>query len=91
MKKITRKEIGSIIKTVRGNMDLTQIQMAKKLAISQATLCKMEAGTAQPTAIQWMYFCDFAGIEPGILAMSRSEYSKRLVRVSARTSARISR
>ncbi len=54
---ITHTQLTSFIKDLRKKRGVTQVELAARLGISQATLSKMENGLAEPTAVQWFEFC----------------------------------
>ena len=41
---------------------MTQKAIAEELGISQSNFSKMENGLLEPSAIQWMTFCQLMGI-----------------------------
>lgn len=44
------KEVGIKIKTAREKKKLTQVQLAKKMDVSGAFICQLEAGTKRASA-----------------------------------------
>jgi transcriptional regulator with XRE-family HTH domain len=58
------------LKTHRKRLGLTQIQVAEKLGISQSFLSKLENAKAEPSALQWLHFCELTQIDPRCVMMS---------------------
>jgi predicted transcriptional regulator len=48
-KEISRPKFGRLIRQLRKDMGITQVQIAKALGTSQANLCKMEMGQVEPS------------------------------------------
>lgn len=65
-KKPTPKRIGMIIRDVRQDLGLTQIELSSKLEISQATLSKIERAMAEPSASVWLNFCRMTRTDPAL-------------------------
>jgi transcriptional regulator with XRE-family HTH domain len=75
-----------IIRDERIARNLTQIEMAKTLGISQSALSKIENLAMMPTLIPWLRFCstfnlpsdlpinekNFKGLEPGLSQSARN-------------------
>ena len=58
----TRKSIGQFIKSARLARELRQAEFAALMGVSQAKLSKMEAGISVPDILDWVRFCEAAGI-----------------------------
>ena len=56
--------VAAALKTHRKRLGLTQIQVAEKLGISQSFLSKLENAKAEPSALQWLHFCEITQIDP---------------------------
>ena len=56
--------VAAALKTHRKRLGLTQIQIAEKLGISQSFLSKLENAKAEPSALQWLHFCEITQIDP---------------------------
>ncbi len=54
----TRKEIGALLKVIRKINGLTQIQMAKILHVSQASISKFEDGILEMSASEMIRLCE---------------------------------
>jgi DNA-binding XRE family transcriptional regulator len=57
-------KIAAALKTHRKRLGLTQNQVAERLKISQSFLSKLENGKAEPSALQWLEFCEMTQIDP---------------------------
>jgi transcriptional regulator with XRE-family HTH domain len=57
-------ELAAALRSNRKRLGLTQIQVAEKLGISQSFLSKLENAKAEPTALQWLRFCEITQIDP---------------------------
>jgi transcriptional regulator with XRE-family HTH domain len=57
-------QVAAALKTHRKRLGLTQIQVAEKLGISQSFLSKLENAKAEPSALQWLHFCELTQIDP---------------------------
>lgn len=55
----------------------SQLEVSKKLRITQGRLSKLERGALVPTALVWLEFCSIFGINP-IIAMDEKKFSKRM-------------
>jgi transcriptional regulator with XRE-family HTH domain len=70
MKTVNAREISNrtcqIIRHERRSRDLTQIQMAVELGISQSALSKIENSTMTPTLIPWLKFCTVFSLPPNL-------------------------
>lgn len=53
-----------IIRGERRSREITQMEMASQLGISQSALSKIENQTMTPTLIPWLKFCAAFGIRP---------------------------
>ena len=67
MKKLTVKDTATMMRSVRKQLKLTQILVSKKLGVSQGSLSKMETAKAEPSALQWLEFCQLTGIPADVL------------------------
>jgi DNA-binding XRE family transcriptional regulator len=64
--------VAAALKNNRKRLGLTQIQVAEKLGISQSFLSKLENAKAEPSALQWLQFCEITQIDPRcVMASSR--------------------
>jgi transcriptional regulator with XRE-family HTH domain len=77
MKAFNTREISQrtchIIRDERLSRDLTQIEMASELGISQSALSKIENLAMTPTLIPWLKFCSAFGL-PANLPMDEKLY-----------------
>jgi transcriptional regulator with XRE-family HTH domain len=77
MKAFNTREISHrtchIIRDERLSRDLTQIEMASELGISQSALSKIENLAMTPTLIPWLKFCSAFGL-PANLPMDEKLY-----------------
>lgn len=55
-----------IIRDERKSREITQIEMASQLGISQSALSKIENQTMTPTLIPWLRFCATFGLRPDL-------------------------
>jgi DNA-binding XRE family transcriptional regulator len=62
--------VAAALKTHRKRLGLTQIQVAEKLGISQSFLSKLENAKAEPSALQWLHFCELTQIDPRCVMVS---------------------
>ena len=60
--KVSVDDVAKVLRDHRLKNQLTQKDVADKLDISQSNFSKMENGLLQPSAIQWMIFCQVVGI-----------------------------
>ena len=63
-------QVAAALKTHRKRLGLTQIQVAEKLGISQSFLSKLENAKAEPSALQWLQFCELTQIDPRCVMVS---------------------
>ncbi len=54
--------IAALMRAARKKRDLTQVEVSKRLQISQSALSKIESGLLIPSAPQWFEFCQFTDI-----------------------------
>ncbi len=77
MKSFNTREISHrtchIIRDERLSRDLTQIEMAGELGISQSALSKIENLAMMPTLIPWLKFCSVFGL-PANLPLDEKLY-----------------
>src|SRR3974390_2852673 len=77
MKSFNTREISHrtchIIRDERLSRDLTQIEMAGELGISQSALSKIENLAMMPTLIPWLKFCSTFGL-PANLPLDEKLY-----------------
>jgi transcriptional regulator with XRE-family HTH domain len=77
MKSFNTKEISHrtchIIRDERLSRELTQIEMANELGISQSALSKIENLAMMPTLIPWLKFCSTFGL-PANLPLDEKLY-----------------
>ena len=60
--KVSVEDVSRILHSHRKKKGLTQKEVADELGISQSNFSKMENGLLEPSAIQWMMFCQMMGI-----------------------------
>jgi len=68
---ISKQIVGSILKCVRKFHGLKQIEFCMKLNLTQGTLSKIESGTLDITAAQWMKLCSEFNVDPNSLFIGR--------------------
>ncbi len=77
MKSFNTREISHrtchIIRDERRSRELTQIEMANELGISQSALSKIENLAMMPTLIPWLKFCSTFGL-PANLPLDEKLY-----------------
>jgi len=61
---IEQKNLARVMRAARKQMGMNQIELSKRLGISQAKLSKVENALNVPTAVEWINFCLMAGISP---------------------------
>lgn len=54
--------IAALMRAARKKRDLTQVEVSKRLQISQSALSKIESGLLIPSAPQWFEFCQLTDI-----------------------------
>ena len=69
--KITVEDVARVLKTLRKKKNMTQKAVADELGISQSNFSKMENGLLEPSAIQWMIFCQLTGISAELLLQEK--------------------
>jgi transcriptional regulator with XRE-family HTH domain len=65
--------IAALMRAARKKNDLTQVEVAKRLQISQSALSKIESGLLIPSAPQWFEFCQVTHISPDSLTTGYME------------------
>lgn len=60
--KVTVEDVSRLLRALRIKRGMTQKAVADELGISQSNFSKMENGLLEPSAIQWMTFCQLMGI-----------------------------
>ena len=95
MKSFNSREISHrtchIIRDERMSRELTQIEMANELGISQSALSKIENLAMMPTLIPWLKFCSAFSL-PADLPLDEKQYkswSKELDRKSSKPVVRV--
>jgi transcriptional regulator with XRE-family HTH domain len=58
----TKKDTGDFMLAVRKKYSLRQTDVADRLNISQSNYSKMENAILEPSARQWMVFCQLFGL-----------------------------
>ncbi len=77
-------ELAAALRSNRKRLGLTQIQVAEKLGISQSFLSKLENAKAEPTALQWLKFCEITQIDPScVLKAMQSSRPTEALRMEA--------
>lgn len=70
--RVSLEEMGRLIRAVRKQRNLTQQFLADRLGISQSALSKIETAKAEPSALQWLEFCDLTGTPADVLLTGQS-------------------
>ena len=60
--KVTVEDVARVLHSLRTKNGMTQKTVADRLGISQSNFSKMENGHLEPSAIQWMTFCQLMEI-----------------------------
>ena len=76
-------QVAAALKTNRKRLGLTQIQVAEKLGISQSFLSKLENAKAEPSALQWLHFCELTQIDPRCVMLALRQQSSEGIRAEA--------
>lgn len=69
--KVSVEDVARVLHTLRKKKGLTQKAVADELGISQSNFSKMENGLLEPSAIQWMTFCQLMGISTEALLQDK--------------------
>ena len=69
--KVTVEDVSKILRALRAKKGLTQKAVADELGISQSNFSKMENGLLEPSAIQWMIFCQLMGISTEMILQEK--------------------
>lgn len=75
--------ISAIMYQVRHASGLSQIEIAKKLAISQPHLSKIERDQGAPSIIQWMAFCKLFEIPTDVI-LDADDFSEQIEKIARR-------
>lgn len=67
------ERMADILRTERKRRGLTQMDLARKLRVTQGYLSKLEQAQLQPRVITWLQFCRDFGVEPQA-PMSAAEF-----------------
>ena len=59
---VVRKRISALVRAARKQKNLTQLDVARSLGVSQSSVSKIEAGLVTPSVIFWCEFCKLAEI-----------------------------
>ena len=60
------QNIARALKTGRKKLGMSQIEMSKVLGISQSSISKLEAAILEPSAIDWIRFCQISATPPDV-------------------------
>ena len=69
------QNIARALKTGRKKLGMSQIEMSKVLGISQSSISKLEAAILEPSAIDWIRFCQISSTPPDIFMKRRGRGS----------------
>jgi transcriptional regulator with XRE-family HTH domain len=69
--KITVEEVSRILHSLRKKKGMTQKAVADELGISQSNFSKMENALLEPSAIQWMTFCQIMGVSTDLILQEK--------------------
>lgn len=72
-------KIAALMRAARKKMRLTQVEVSKRLQISQSALSKIESGLLIPSAPQWFEFCEMTGISADSLMSGLIERNRPAV------------
>jgi len=75
IKKITPKELGDNIKTLRNKLGMTQISFSKKIKVSQAYLSMLENGEYFPSLETLFKIEEKFGVNIMQLKLSKKEFN----------------
>lgn len=51
------EQIARLMRAVRKSHKITQVEMAERLGVTQATVSKIESGLSMPSLYTWLRFC----------------------------------
>lgn len=77
---IVESRMCELFKKQRQSRGLTQIDVAKLIGITQASVSKIEAGTVAPSALSWLRFCNALFLDPRI-PMNEAIFSQEIGRL----------
>lgn len=60
--KLALEDVARVLRLLRKKKRLTQKEVARELQISQGKVSKMENAILEPSATQWMEFCQLMGV-----------------------------
>lgn len=69
--KITLEDVARVLHTFRKKKGMTQKAVADELGISQSNFSKMENAILEPSAIQWMVFCQLMGVSTDLILQEK--------------------
>lgn len=78
------RTIGTLVRATRKQLGLVQLSVAKRLALTQSALSRIESGLQVMTAPQWAEFCSFTGISPECIMTGYIEFLRPAVLESAK-------
>jgi transcriptional regulator with XRE-family HTH domain len=69
--KVTVEDVARILHSLRKKKGMTQKSVADELGISQSNFSKMENALLEPSAIQWMTFCQLMGVATDLIIQEK--------------------
>lgn len=74
--KVAVEDVARVLNTLRKKKGMTQKAIAAELGISQSNFSKMENGLLEPSAIQWMTFCQIMGVSTDLILAEKKRLQK---------------
>ena len=69
--RVSVEDVARILHLLRKKKGLTQKILSDQLGISQSNYSKMENGILEPSAIQWMTFCQLMGVNTDLILQEK--------------------
>jgi transcriptional regulator with XRE-family HTH domain len=69
--RITVEDVARVLHALRKKKGMTQKAVADELGISQSNFSKMENSLLEPSAIQWMTFCQLMGVSTELILQEK--------------------
>jgi len=69
--RVSVEDVARVLHNLRKRKGLTQKAVADELGISQSNFSKMENALLEPSAIQWMTFCQLMGVSPDMILQEK--------------------
>jgi len=72
--RVSVEDVARILHALRKKKGLTQKAVADELGISQSNFSKMENALLEPSAIQWMTFCQLMGVNTDLVLQEKRRH-----------------